>query len=37
MHRASRQGNQPSLHHAAHVASLLNVMTVVPLGQTLPG
>jgi hypothetical protein len=36
MHRASRHGNQPSLRHAAHVASLLNAMTVVPLVQTLP-
>jgi hypothetical protein len=36
MRRAPRQGNQPSLRHAAHVENLLNAMTTLLLDQTLP-
>ncbi|WP_325138202.1 hypothetical protein, partial [Dokdonella sp.] len=36
-HRAARQGNQPSLRHAARPANLLNAMTVAPLDQRCPG
>ena len=35
-HRATGQGNQPSLRHAVRLANLLNTMTIVPLDQYCP-